>query len=129
MRALFRITACSAVLIPLVLLVASSSFAVTITSVGNLGGNGGNTIENRDVATAADDPYCPGTVLVITGTGFVNDSNSPDPVLGAVKSVSIGNVPANWFKVGSDNTLYAQVGKGATTGPVVVTTAGGANAG
>jgi hypothetical protein len=126
MRALFRTTACIAVLTPLALLVAGSAFAVTITSavIQNSATSGAGTTANN-VATAASDPYCSGTIFVITGTGFVYDSGSPSPTKGAVTSVTIGNVPAAWFSVGSDNTLYAQVGKGATTGPMIVTTNAG----
>jgi hypothetical protein len=126
MRALFRTTVCVAVLTPIAMLIAASAFAVTITSAGTPGSaTSGAGTSARNVATAADDPYCSGTYFVIGGTGFVLDSSNPDPVKGAVTSVSIGNVPAAWFKVGSDNTMYAQVGHGATTGPIVVTTTAG----
>jgi hypothetical protein len=118
MRALFRTTACIAVLTPFALLVAGSAFAVTITTATG-------PSNNTNVATASDDPYCSGTYFTINGSGFVNDSANPDPTKGAVTSVSIGNVPAAWFAVGSDNKMFAQVGKGATTGPIIVTTNAG----
>jgi IPT/TIG domain len=126
MRALLRTSACIAVLTPFALLVAGSAYAVTITGavIQNSATSGAGTTANN-VATAADDPYCSGTIFVISGTGFVGDSATPDPIKGAVTGVSIGNVPAAWFKVGSDITLYAQVGAGATTGPIVVTTNAG----
>lgn len=126
MRALFRTTACVAVLSPIAMLIASSALAVTITSAGTPGSaTSGAGTTARNVATAADDPYCAGTYFVIGGSGFVYDSGAPDPNTGAVRSVTIGNVPAAWFKVGSDSVMYAQVGKGATTGPIVVTTTAG----
>jgi hypothetical protein len=59
-------------------------------------------------------PYCTGSVLTISGSGFVTD--------GGVKSVTIGGVPAASFFVGSDSVMYAVVGSGAQNGPVVVTT-------
>jgi hypothetical protein len=126
MRALFRTTACIAVLTPFALLVAGSAFGVTITSalIQNSATSGAGTTANN-VATAQDDPYCSGTIFVINGTGFVGDSANPSPTKGAVTSVTIGNVPAAWFQVGSDTILYAQVGKGATTGPMIVTTNAG----
>jgi hypothetical protein len=126
MRALFRATACIAVLTPFALLVAGNASAVTIVSavIQNSATSGAGTTANN-VATAADDPYCSGTIFVINGTGFVNDSGNPSPTKGAVTSVSIGNAPAAWFSVGSDTTLYAQVGPGATTGPMIVTTNAG----
>jgi hypothetical protein len=101
-RAMTRTAICAAVLVPLALLVAASAFAATITSfTGTIG-------------RATDYPYCSGSTIIITGSGFVTD--------GGVQSVSIGGVPAASFSVGSDSTLYALVGYGATTGPVVVTT-------
>jgi hypothetical protein len=118
MRALFRTTACIAVLTPLALLVAGSAFAVTITSASG-------PTSNTNVATATDDPFCSGTYFTINGSGFVNDSANPNPNTGAVTSVSIGNVPAAWYSVGSDNKMYAEVGKGATSGPIIVTTNAG----
>jgi hypothetical protein len=116
MRALFRTTACIAVVLPFALYIAGSAFGATIISATNA--NGTNITEG----TADDPPYCNGTYLRILGSGFVYDNPNPDPVTGAVTKVTIGNVPAKQFWVGSDITLYAQVGPGATTGPVVVYT-------
>jgi hypothetical protein len=120
MRTLFRTTARVALLIPFGLLFAGSAFAVTITSASNMT-DAYNTqpgaTTNIVVGTADDPPYCPGTMLLIRGTGFAND--------GGIVSVMIANVPAVKVTVGSDTVLYAQVGAGATTGPVVVTTAAG----
>jgi hypothetical protein len=64
------------------------------------------------VVTAAG--TCPGTVVTITGTGFVND--------GGVTNVMIGGVPAGTVVVGSDTIMYARVGTGAQNGPVSVST-------
>jgi hypothetical protein len=77
----------------------------------------GTTISSSNVATARDDPYCSGTIFGIRGTGFATE--------GGVKSVMMGNVPAAYFQVGSDSLLYAMVGPGATSGPIVVTTGKG----
>src|SRR4249919_1011253 len=96
MRALLRSAACVGALLPFVLLVAGSALAVTVTSAVN---QDRNTISN---GTASQDPYCSGTYVVITGTGFVSD--------GGVTSVMIANVPALNVRVGSNTTLYAQVG-------------------
>jgi hypothetical protein len=68
------------------------------------------------VVTAADG-NCPGTVIMITGAGFVTD--------GGVVSVTIGGTPSPQVIVGSDIYLYALVGHGTQTGPVVVTTKAG----
>jgi len=54
---------------------------------------------------------------MITGSGFVTD--------GGIVSVTIGGVPASEIVVGSDQYLYARVGPGATSGPIVVTTKAG----
>jgi hypothetical protein len=67
------------------------------------------------VITAAGS--CPGTVVTITGTGFIND--------GGILSVTIGGAPAGEIVVGTDTTLFARTGAGATNGPVVVTTKAG----
>lgn len=61
---------------------------------------------------------CPGTVIMITGSGFVSD--------GGPVSVSIGGTPASEVIVGSDQYLYARVGAGTKSGSVVVTTKAGA---
>ena len=87
MRALFRTAACIAVLTPLAMLVAGNAGAVTIVSavIQNSATSGAGTTANN-VATAADDPYCSGTIFVINGSGFVGDSGNPDPIKGAVTS-------------------------------------------
>jgi hypothetical protein len=108
MRALLRSAACVGALLPFVLLVASSALAVTVTSAVN---SARTTISN---GTAEQYPYCSGTYVTITGSGFVAD--------GGVTGVTIANVPALNVQIGSDTTLYAQVGPKATDGPVVVTT-------
>jgi len=108
MRALLRSAACVGALLPFVLVVASSALAVTVTAAVN---QDRTTISN---GTAEAYPYCSGTYVRITGTGFVSD--------GGVTGVTIANVPALNVNVGSDNTLYAQVGPKATDGPVIVTT-------
>src|ERR1700682_3137782 len=118
MRALLRRTACVAVLATVALLYSGSAFAATITIVGDYTGTGATTINNVNVGTANDPPYCSGTWVAIQGSGFVYDSANPDPNKGAVTSVTIGNVPAAAFFVGSDIKMYAQVGPGATTGPI-----------
>jgi hypothetical protein len=118
MRALLRTLACVAVLTPIALLVGASASAVRITSAGNMAGiSFGNTISTSNVATAKDDPYCSGTIFGIRGEGFAYE--------GGIKSVTMGNVPAAYFQVGSDNLLYAMVGPGATSGPIIVTTGNG----
>jgi len=94
-----------AVFVPVALCFAASAFAVTVTSFSGAYGR------------ASSLPYCYGSTLTITGTGFVND--------GSVPSVTVGGVPALKVTVGSDTTLFALIGPGATTGPVVVTTAKG----
>src|SRR5579872_2216223 len=105
----FRIAFCFPVFVALGLVAAGSAGAVTITSWV------GGKASVPQLVTAAG--TCPGTVVTITGTGFVND--------GGIVSVSIGNVPAGVVIVGSDTTLFARVGAGATSGPVVVTTKAG----
>jgi hypothetical protein len=69
------------------------------------------------VVTAADGT-CPGTVIMITGTGFVSD--------GGAVNVSVGGKASPQVIVGSDIYLYAVVGNGTPSGPVVVTTSKGA---
>jgi len=105
----FRIAFCFPVFVALGLIAAGSAGAVTITSWV-----GGKAAVPQLVTAAGT---CPGTVITITGTGFVND--------GGIASVSIGGVPAGVVIVGSDTTLFARVGAGATSGPVVVTTKAG----
>src|SRR5262245_31922328 len=115
MRGLLRIATCVAALTLIAMLVAAAAGAVTITSAGSMNGTQfGNGVTTSNVATAKDDPYCSGTIFTIMGRGFAWE--------GGVKSVTMGNVPAAWFTVGSDTMLQAQVGVGATNGPIVVTT-------
>jgi hypothetical protein len=118
MRALLRTTACVAVLTSVVLLVAATASAVTITRAGSMAGIAfGNTISTSNVSTAKDDPYCSGTIFGILGTGFAWE--------GGIRSVMMGGVPAAYFLVGSDTLMYAMVGPGAKDGPIVVTTGNG----
>ena len=108
-RAFLRTAVCLSLLGALGLAVAGSAGAVTITSWR------GGSASVPAVVTAAGN--CPGTVVTITGTGFVND--------GGIVSVSIGGVPAGAIVVGTDTTLFARTGAGATSGPVIVTTKAG----
>ncbi len=108
-RAFLRTAFCLSMLGAIGLVAAASAGAVTISSWR------GGSASVPAVVTA--DGNCPGTVVIITGTGFVND--------GGVTNVSIGGVPAGVIVVGTDTTLFARVGAGATSGPVVVTTKAG----
>jgi len=108
-RAFLRTAFCLSLLGALGLVVAGSAGAVTISSWF------GGKAAVPAVVTAAGS--CPGTVVTITGTGFIND--------GGITAVSIGGVPAGEIVVGADTTLCARVGAGATSGPVVVTTKAG----
>jgi hypothetical protein len=102
-----RIAACVSVLVALV--AVGPAGAATITSWR------GGSASVPQVVTAAG--ACPGTVITITGTGFVSD--------GGVTGVMIGNVPAGEIIPSTDTTLFARVGAGATNGPVSVTTRAG----
>ncbi len=108
-RVFLRTAFCLSLLGALGLVVAGSAGAVTITSWF------GGKAAVPQVVTAAGS--CPGTVVNITGTGFIND--------GGIVSVTIGGVPAGEIVVGTDTTLFARVGVGATSGPVIVTTKAG----
>ena len=103
---LIRTSLCLPVLVALGLAVTGPAGAVTIT--GWVGGKA----SVPQVVTAAG--TCPGTVVTISGSGFVSD--------GGITNVMIGGVPAGTVVVGSDSTLYARVGTGATSGSVSVTT-------
>jgi hypothetical protein len=105
-----RTAGCLSVLFALALVASGSAGAVTIS--GWVGGKAATP----DLVTATS-VGCPGTVVFITGTGFVSD--------GGVTGVTIGGVPASEIIVGSDINLYARVGVGATSGSVVVTTKAG----
>jgi hypothetical protein len=109
-RVSLRTALCLSVLLALGLVAAGSAGAVTITSW--VGGKAA-----VPAVVTASSASCPGTMVMITGSGFVND--------GGIVSVSIGGVPASEVVVGSDQYLYARVGAGATSGPVVVTTKAG----
>jgi hypothetical protein len=104
-----RTAFCLSLLGALGLVVAGSAGAVTITSWF-----GGKSAVPAVVTAPGSSP---GTVVTITGTGFIND--------GGIVSVSIGGVPAGEIIIGTDTTLFARVGAGATSGPVVVTTKAG----
>jgi hypothetical protein len=60
---------------------------------------------------------CDGSIITVTGTGFVNDGSTP--------SVSFNGTPSPTVLVGSDTTLYATVPGTATDGSISVTTAKG----
>jgi hypothetical protein len=107
---LLRTSLSLAVLLAVGLVAAGSAGAVTIASWV-----GGKTAVPQ-IVTAADG-NCPGTVIMITGSGFVND--------GGVVSVTIGGVPSPQVIIGSDQYLYAVVGNGSQSGPIVVTTKAG----
>ena len=108
-RVFLRTAFCLSLLGALGLVAAGSAGAVTITSWA------GGKAAVPAVITAPGS--CPGTVVTINGTGFVND--------GGIVSVTIGGVPAGEIVVGSDTLLFARTGAGATSGPVVVTTKAG----
>ena len=92
------------------LVAAGSAGAVTITSWV------GGKASVPQVITAAG--TCPGTVVTINGTGFVND--------GGITGVSIGGVPAGEITIGSDSVLFARTGANANNGgSVSVTTRAG----
>ena len=92
------------------LVAAGSAGAVTITSWV------GGKASVPQVVTAAGN--CPGTVVTINGTGFVND--------GGITGVSIGGVPAGEITIGSDSVLFARIGANANNGgSVSVTTRAG----
>jgi IPT/TIG domain len=104
-----RTAVCLSLLVTLGLVAAGSAGAVTIT--GWVGGKAA-------VPTVVTAPgSCPGTVITISGTGFVAD--------GGIVNVMIGGVQAGEITIGSDSTLFARVGAGATNGTVSVTTKAG----
>jgi hypothetical protein len=92
------------------LVAAGSAGAATITSW--VGGKGATP-----TIVTADGGACVPTLITINGSGFVTD--------GGVTSVSIGGVRATEIIVGSNTIVYARVGKGATNGPVSLTTPAG----
>jgi IPT/TIG domain len=108
-RVSIRRTALGAMLLTaLALVAAGSAGAATITSWF------GGKSSVPQIVTA--DGNCPGTIITINGSGFVNDGGL---------SVSIGGVPANQIIVGQDTVIWARVASTATTGPVIVTTSKG----
>ena len=109
-RSSLRIAVCLLALVAVGLVAAGSAGAVRIDSW-----QGGKAAVPQIVTATSS--TCPGTVVMLTGAGFVND--------GGIVSVSIGGVPAAEVVVGSDQYLYARVGSGATSGPIVVTTKAG----
>jgi hypothetical protein len=62
-------------------------------------------------------PYCDGTPITVTGSGFISD--------GGTVVVKFNGVPANFVQVGSDSSLTTVVPPNATSGPITVTTAAG----
>jgi hypothetical protein len=109
-RSMLKMVFCAAVLATLGLSAVATAGAVTISSWR------GGSASVPLIVTAQG--TCPGTVMLLTGTGFEAD--------GGVVSVTIGGVPSPTVIVGSDSILYALVGPGAQSGPVVVTTKLGA---
>jgi len=109
-RVLFRTLLGLAVLVVLGLVAAGSAGAATITSW--VGGKGATP-----TIVTADGGACVPTLITINGSGFVTD--------GGVTSVTIGGVRATEIIVGSNVIVYARVGKGATNGPVTLTTPAG----
>jgi len=87
-------------LIGLGLVAAGSAGAVTITSWV------GGKASVPQVVTAPGN--CPGTIISINGTGFVND--------GGITGVTIGGVPAGEVTIGSDSLIFARVGAGVKDG-------------
>jgi hypothetical protein len=101
-----RIALCVPALVALGLVVAGSAGAVTISSWV------GGKAAVPQVVTAPGN--CPGTVVMINGSGFVAD--------GGITGVMIGGVPAGEITIGSDSVLFARVGAGAQNGSVSVST-------
>jgi hypothetical protein len=62
-------------------------------------------------------PYCDGTPITVTGSGFLSD--------GGTVVVKFNGVQANFVQVGSDSSLTTAVPPNATSGPITVTTAAG----
>ncbi len=108
-RLLLRTSVFAAVLASFGLSVVSIAGAATITSWR------GGSASVPLIVTAQG--TCPGTVILVTGTGFQTD--------GGGDSVTIGGTPSPTVIVGSDTILYALVGPGTQSGPVVLTTKAG----
>jgi len=105
----YRTAGTAAVLLTFGLLVAGPAFGVTVASVSPTSG----------AVIAEESPYCNGSPVQINGTGFVNDG----PLSSLV--VKFGGTVADSVEVGSNTVLYVRVPKGATDGPLTVTTAAG----
>lgn len=108
-RLLLRTSFFAAVLASFAFSVVSVAGAATVTSWR------GGSASVPLIVTAQG--TCPGTVILLTGTGFVNDG-------GGLK-VTIGGTASPQVIVGSDTIAYALVGPGTQSGPVVVTTGAG----
>jgi hypothetical protein len=108
-RSLLRTLFSLCVLVAVIAAMTGTAGAATIASW--IGGKA----SVPQVVTAAGN--CPGTVIMITGSGFVTD--------GGPVTVTIGGTPSPQVIVGSDQYVYALVGSGTQTGPVVVTTKAG----
>jgi IPT/TIG domain len=108
-RLLLRTSFFAALLASFGLSVAATAGAATITSWR------GGSASVPLIVTAQG--TCPGTVILVTGTGFVSD--------GGGDRVTIGGTPSPTVIVGSDTILYALVGPGTQSGPVVLTTGAG----
>lgn len=108
-RSLLRTSFCLSVLVAIGAVMAGTAGAATITAWQ------GGKASVPQIVTAQGN--CPGTVIMITGTGFVTD--------GGPVGVTIGGVASPQVIVGSDQYVYAVVGPTAQNGPVVVTTKAG----
>ena len=93
------------------MLFTGSALALTVT-----GFNPNSGLPNKDNGQA-----CPGVTVTISGSGFVNDGPST-----SVKVLFNGTpVQSGGLQVGNDQTLFAVVPDGATTGPITVQDASG----
>ncbi|HWB22670.1 MAG TPA: IPT/TIG domain-containing protein [Gaiellaceae bacterium] len=102
------------------LVFAGSALAVSIDSYSPTSG----------LPAKSDGTACPGGTITLTGSGFVSDgaAGGGSVVVGKPTtsiSVKFNGTPSTWVEVGSDDTLYAVVPDGATTGPITVTTGKG----
>jgi IPT/TIG domain len=84
---------------------AASARAATVTGYAPVSG------------TAQLLPYCDGTPITITGSGFMSD--------GGTVVVKFNGVQAGFVQVGSDTSLTTVIPPNATSGPITVTTAAG----
>jgi IPT/TIG domain len=102
------------------LVFVGSALAVSITAYTPTSG----------LPAKSDGTACPGGTIMLTGSGFVSDGamGGGSVVVGkptTTISVKFNGTPSTWVEVGSDDTLYAVVPDGATTGPITVTTGKG----